>query len=64
MKNFCVLGVTSEQALSRIEILISEITSEYDKGIAIGFTNACLTFNLISPFEYRQLTDRINDYDK
>ena len=48
-----------EQALARIEILIFEITSEYEKGIAIGFIGACLTFNLISPSEYRQLSDRI-----
>lgn len=48
-----------EPALTRIEILISEITTDYDKGIAIGFINACLTFNLISPSEYRQFADRI-----
>lgn len=47
-----------EQALARIEILIFEITSEYEKGIAIGFIGACLIFNLISVSEYRQLSDR------
>ena len=47
----------NEQALARVEILISEITSEYEKGIAIGFLGACLTFNLISPSEYRDLCD-------
>ena len=51
--------MNKEQALARIEILIFEITSEYEKGIAIGFTGACLTINLISPSEYRQLSDRI-----
>ena len=48
-----------EQALARIEILIFEITSEYEKGIAIGFIGACLTIHLISPSEYRHLSDRI-----
>jgi hypothetical protein len=47
------------QALARIEILIFAITSEYERGIAIGFIGACLTFNFISPIEYRQLFDRI-----
>lgn len=48
-----------EQALARIEILIFEITSDYEKGIAMGFIGACLTINLISPSEYRHLSDRI-----
>lgn len=50
--------MNKEQALARIEILIFEITSEYEKGIAIGFIGVCLTFNLISPSEYRQLSAR------
>ena len=51
--------MSKEQALARIEILIFEITSEYEKGIAIGFIGACLTLNLISASEYRQLSDRV-----
>lgn len=51
--------MNKEQALARIEILIFEITSEYEKGIAIGFIDACFTINLFSPSEYRQLCDRI-----
>lgn len=51
--------INKEQALARIEILIFEITSEYEKGIAIGFIRACLTLNLISASEYRQLSDRV-----
>ncbi|WP_180012471.1 hypothetical protein [Acinetobacter sp. YH16055] len=47
-----------EPALARIEILISEITSEYEKGIAIGFISACFTFNFISLSEYKQFSDR------
>lgn len=46
-----------EPALARIEILISQITSEYEKGIAIGFIGACFTFNLISLSEYKQFCD-------
>ncbi|WP_171406659.1 hypothetical protein [Acinetobacter cumulans] len=46
-----------EPALVRIEILISQITSEYEKGIAIGFIGACFTFNLISLGEYRDFCD-------
>lgn len=59
--NMTIIGAVmyKEHALARIEILIFEITSEYEKGIAIGFIGACLTFNLISPSEYRQLSDRI-----
>ncbi|WP_180012480.1 hypothetical protein [Acinetobacter sp. YH16055] len=49
--------MNKEQALARVEILISEITSEYEKGIAIGFIGACLIFNLISLSEYRDLCD-------
>ena len=59
--NITILGhiMNREQALARIEILIFEITSEYEKGIAIGFIGACLTIHLISPSEYRHLSDRI-----
>ena len=48
-----------EQALARIEILIFEITSEYEKGIAMVYIGFFLTINLISPSEYRQFSDRI-----
>lgn len=48
-----------EQALARIEILISEITSEYEKGIAMGYIGVFLTIHLISLIEYRQFSDRI-----
>ena len=48
-----------EQALARIEILIFEITSEYEKGIAMGYIGVFLTIHLISPSEYRQFSDRI-----
>ena len=48
-----------EQALARIEILIFEITSEYEKGIAMGYVGAFFTINLISLSEYRQFSDRI-----
>ena len=56
-----ILGhmMNREQALARIEILISEITSEYEKGIAMGYIGVFLTINLISPSEYRQFSDRI-----
>ena len=56
-----LLGIVMnrEQALARIEILIFEITSEYEKGIAIGYIGVFLTINLISPSEYRQFSDRI-----
>jgi hypothetical protein len=48
-----------EQALARIEILISEITSEYEKGIAMGYVGVFFTINLISFSEYKQFSDRI-----
>ena len=51
--------MSKEQALARIEILIFEITSEYEKGIAMGYIGVFLTINLISPSEYRQFSDRI-----
>ena len=51
--------MNKEQALARIEILISEINSEYEKGIAMGYIGVLLTINLISPSEYRQFSDRI-----
>ena len=56
-----ILGhmMNREQALARIEILIFEITSEYEKGIAMGYIGVFLTINLISPSEYRQFSDRI-----
>ena len=56
-----ILGhmINREQALARIEILIFEITSEYEKGIAMGYIGVFLTINLISPSEYRQFSDRI-----
>jgi hypothetical protein len=56
-----LLGIVMnrEQALARIEILIFEITSEYEKGIAMGYIGVFLTINLISPSEYRQFSDRI-----
>lgn len=54
-----VRTMNREQALARIEILISEITSEYDKGIAMGYIGVFLTIHLISPSEYRQFSDRI-----
>lgn len=56
-----ILGhmMNREQALARIEILISEINSEYEKGIAMGYIGVFLTINLISPSEYRQFSDRI-----
>ena len=56
-----LLGIVMnrEQALARIEILIFEITSEYEKGIAMGYIGVFLTINLISPSEYRQYSDRI-----
>ena len=58
-----ILGhmMNREQALARIEILIFEITSEYEKGIAMGYIGVFLTINLISPSEYRQFSDRILD---
>ena len=56
-----LLGIVMnrEQALARIEILIFEITSEYEKGIAMGYIGVFLTINLISPSEYRHFSDRI-----
>ena len=56
-----ILGhmMNREQALARIEILIFEINSEYEKGIAMGYIGVFLTINLISPSEYRQFSDRI-----
>lgn len=56
-----ILGhmMNKEQALARIEILIFEINSEYEKGIAMGYIGVLLTINLISPSEYRQFSDRI-----
>lgn len=56
-----ILGhmMNREQALARIEILIFEITSEYENGIAMGYIGVFLTINLISPSEYRQFSDRI-----
>ena len=56
-----LLGIVMnrEQALARIEILISEITSDYEKGIAMGYIGVFLTIHLISPIEYRQFSDRI-----
>ena len=59
--NITILGhiMNREQALARIEILISEITSEYEKGIAMGYINTFFTINLISLSEYRQFSDRI-----
>ena len=53
------IAMNREQALARIEILIFEITSEYEKGIAMGYIGVFLTINLISPSEYRQFSDRI-----
>jgi tetrahydromethanopterin S-methyltransferase subunit F len=47
-----------EQALVRIETLIFEITSEYERGIAIGFISACFIANIISISEYKQFSDR------
>ena len=62
--NITILGhiMNREQALARIEILIFEITSEYEKGIAMGYIGVFLTINLISPSEYRQFSDRILAY--
>ena len=62
--NITILGyiMNREQALARIEILISEITSEYEKGIAMGYVGAFFTINLISLSEYRQFSDRILAY--
>lgn len=56
---FLGIVMNREQALARIEILIFEITSEYEKGIAMGYIGVFLTINLISPSEYRQFSDRI-----
>ena len=53
------IAMNREQALARIEILIFEITSEYEKGVAMGYIGVFLTINLISPSEYRQFSDRI-----
>lgn len=47
-----------EQALARIETLIIEIRSEYDKGIAVGFIDACLLIRLITFTEHSEFRDR------
>lgn len=50
--------MNKEQALAKIENLIFEITSEYERGVAIGFINACLLTNIIGLTEHAQLFDR------
>lgn len=47
-----------EQALAKIEKLIFEITSEYERGIAIGFINACFLANIIGMSEHSKLFER------
>jgi hypothetical protein len=51
--------MTREQVLARVEILISEITSEFERGLAMGYIGVFLSINFISPSEYRQFSDRI-----
>ncbi len=50
--------MNTEQALARIETLIFEITSDYEKGIAVGFIDACLLIRLITFTQHSQLRDR------
>jgi hypothetical protein len=58
---FCLVGIfmNREQVLARIEILISEITDDFEKGLAMGYIGVFLILNFISPREYLQFYDRI-----
>jgi hypothetical protein len=58
---FCLVEIfmNREQVLSRIEILIDEISSEFERGLAMGYIGFFLTVNFISPSEYKQFSVRI-----
>ncbi|MFU8926143.1 hypothetical protein [Acinetobacter puyangensis] len=43
-----------EQALAKIGNLIFEITSEYERGLAVGFINASFLALIIDSTEYKE----------
>lgn len=54
--NITILGqnMNREQALAKIGNLIFEITSEYERGLAVGFINASFLALIIDSTEYKE----------
>ncbi|MEG0344624.1 MAG: hypothetical protein RR633_20745 [Acinetobacter sp.] len=50
--------MNEEQALAKIEELISGITNDFQRGLAIGFINACFLSNIIGMSEHAELFER------
>ncbi|MEB3766500.1 hypothetical protein [Acinetobacter sp. MD2] len=51
--------MNKEQALNYIENAIFAAVTDLEKGIAIGFIDACFFSNLISDIEFHQFRSRV-----